>query len=182
MQVSHVQLPLDRRRHLAVFPDREIPRVSYVRGGRTLHILDLENLCGGPDQIPAEKYAVADLYRTQAEIAEDDHVVVGANPSSLIDCFDIFPGSRLVGQHGPDGADLALLGALRHIHWVAQRYDRVIIGSGDHCFAPSAAALRARGILVGVVAREGSVSRSLAASAGFVRLLRHTSSLRLVVN
>ena len=182
MQVPHAQLSLDRRRHLAVFPEREIPRASYVREGRTLHLLDLENLCGGPDQIPAEKYTVADLYRTQAGIARDDHVVVGANPRSLIHCFDIFPGSRLVGRLGPDGADSALLDVLRDIDRVAQRYDRVIVGSGDHCFAPSTTALRARGILVGVVAREGSVSRSLVVSAAFVRVFCHTSSLQVVVN
>ena len=162
MQVSHVQLPLDRRRHLAVFPERQIPRASYVREGRTLHLLDLENLCGGPNQVPTEKYAVAHFYGIEAGIAPDDHVVVGANPGSLIHCFDIFPGSLRVGRHGPDGADAALLDELRDIDWVARRYDRVIIGSGDHCFAPSTKALRSMGVLVGVVAREGSVSRSLA--------------------
>lgn len=182
MRISHMQLPMDQIRHLAVFPEREIPRASYVREGRTLHLIDLENLCGGPAQIEAEKYTVADLYQIQAGIAQDDHVVVASNPSSLVHCFDAFPGSRLVGRHGPDGADSALLDVLRDVDWIAQRYDRVIVGSGDHCFAPSATALRVRGILVGVIAREGSVSRSLEARAAFVRLLPHLSSLQVVVN
>lgn len=182
MQLSHVQFPMDRLPHLAAIPQRGIPRASYVREGRTLHLVDLENLCGGPDQVTAEKHTVADLYQLKAGIARDDHVVVATNPSALVHCFDIFPGSQLVGQHGPDGADSALLEILGEIDWIAKRYDRVIVGSGDHCFAPSAAALRARGILVGVVAREGSLSRSLAARADFVRLFPHPSSLQVVVN
>ena len=182
MQTPRPQVPLYRYRHLAVFPERVIPRRSYVREGRALHLLDLENLCGGPDRIRSGKHAVAGLYRRRAGIARDDHVVIGANPGSLVDCFDILPGSQLVGRSGPDGADRALLDVIRDMDWVAERYDRVVFGSGDHCFASKAAALRVRGVLVGVVACAGSISHSLAASAAYVREFRLAASLEVVVN
>ena len=182
MQARRPRAWPDRLPHLALYPERLICRASHVREGRTLHLLDLENLCGGPDRIRSCKRAVVDLYRTSAGIAQDDHVVIGTNPGSLIDCFDILLGSQLVGRSGPDGADQALLDVVRDIDWVARRFDRVVFGSGDHCFAPSAAALRARGILVGVVARAGSVSRCLKTRAAFVQVFRLAEPLEAVAS
>ena len=180
MSASRARLMPGRFRHLAVIPEREIPLAPHVPRGRTLHLLDLENLCGGPGQIPQTGHAIADRYRIEAGIAQEDHVVLGANPSSLIHCSDIFPGARLVGRHGPNGADRSLLNVIGDADWVARHYDRVVIGSGDHCFAPSATALGVRGILVCVISRHESLSRSLAISAPVVRLLRHITSLEVV--
>ena len=87
---------------------------------------------------------------------------------------------RRVGRHGPDGADTALLDVLGDLEWIAQRYDRVVIGSGDHCFAPVVMGLAQHGILAGVVAPKGSVSNSLGRLAAFVRLIPSGPSLRVV--
>ena len=168
-------------RHLSAWPERLAPRAPYVREGRTLHILDIENLCGGPEQIPVAIHGVADSYRQLAGVSDGDLGVLGMNPSSFVKCVGVFPGCRRVGGHGPDGADTALLKVLDDLEWIAGRFDRVVIGSGDHCFAPALMGLAQHGILAGVVAREDSVSNSLARFAAFVRLIPCGPMMRVAV-
>lgn len=158
-------------RHLCVVPRRNVRRARYVPEGRTLHIVDLENICGGPELVPCNGRDVAASYRRVAGLAHGDHVVVASNPKLLFECGCCFPGARLVSAHGPDGADRALLETLADVGWVAARFDRVVLASGDHCFVHVAAALKERGIMVGVVGREGSISRLLRRAVSFVRCI-----------
>lgn len=169
-----------KARHLCLVPSRRVGRAKYVREGRTLHVVDIENICGGPDQVRTSGKESAAAFSRAAGVAPGDHMLVACNPALLFHSRDRFPGARLVGAHGPDGADRALLGALTNVDWIAARFDRVVIGSGDHCFAPVVTALRARGIMVGVVAREGSISGSLRRAASFVRLLTSEVNLQEV--
>ena len=160
-------------RHLPRYAisDRRIPRAGYVPHGRTLHILDFENLCTGPERIPELRDLVADSYRQVAEMTPGDHVVVGVNPNNLFPSAGVFPGCRFVAGHGPDGADHALLKVVEDTDWVARRFDRVVIGSGDHCFVPVVVQLGRRGILVTVVAQRKCISLDLARAATLTLLL-----------
>lgn len=157
-------------RHLCIWPERKVSRAAYVPEGRALHLVDIENLCGGPRTIEAGWEETAACYRRLAGVGENDHVVLAANPLALLNCAAAFPGCRMVGRPGPNGADAALLETLRDVGWVAKRYDRIVIGSGDHCFAFVTSVLNGMGVLVGVVAREGTVSGALARAARFVRV------------
>ena len=137
-------------------------RSSYVPKGRGLHSIDFENLTGGPMLIREHGGVVAKAYRDTVGVRDDDHVIIGVNPKAQMDAVDAFPGSRIVGRPGPDGADLALLKELEDIDWIVSRFDRVVIGSGDHIFVPIVAKLRQRGIVVVVVGLKGHVSAELA--------------------
>lgn len=75
------------------------------------------------------------------------------------------PGVRLMAREGPDGADLALLDEVRDYKWVAERFHRIVIGSGDGIFAELAAALTGLGVHVGVVSRPDALSFSLGRTA-----------------
>jgi len=167
-------------RHLCLVPRRRVRRAAYVRPGRTLHVVDFENICGGPELAQRSGAEVAASYRRVAGLMRGDHVIAGSNPGLLFHCRDCFPGARLVGGHGPDGADRALLGAVPDVEWVAPRFDRVVIASGDHCFVHFAATLKARGIIVGVVARAGAVAISLRRAVCFVRALPEYATLQVV--
>jgi hypothetical protein len=147
-------------------------RASYVPQGRTLHILDLENLCEGPYRIPECGDAVARSYRKVVGVGPTDHVVLGTNPNSLIPSVGLFLGCRFVTQSGPDGADLALLKVLEDVDWIAQRFHRVVIGSGDHCFISAVWRLTQRGVRVVVAAQKGCISRDLHTAATVTHLLR----------
>lgn len=166
---QHVGL---RPRHLYVVPDRKVTRRRYVQPGRTLHLVDLENLMGGPFAGRAAIRRAVREYRAEAGVAAADLVVVATNPALLVEAAVAWSGGgRFLAGGGEDGADLALLDVVQDACWIAERFDRVVIGSGDGLFSDAAAALRRLGVVVGVVARHGRMSRRLAASSTYQRLL-----------
>lgn len=132
--------------------------------GRALHLVDLENVVGW--QATDSRYVsrVGSLLAEVSQVTDGDHVIVAANPGQLFCARDAFPGCRLLVGRGRDGADRALLGAVEH-ELVAERYDRLVIVSGDHLFTGLAVAARSAGCRVQVVSHPRSCARSLAAAA-----------------
>lgn len=129
--------------------------------GRTLHLVDIENLCGGTDTGDAAVGEAVDRYRRTIRVAEDDHVIVGSGPTFALAAKRAWPSAQLVVGRGVDGADVALLHAADPI-FVADHYDRVVVASGDHAFAGLVVDLRSRGTAVLVVIRDAvSGSRTL---------------------
>lgn len=129
--------------------------------GRTLHVIDVENLVGGSAAGAAAVAPTVAAYRATAAVRPDDHAVIAAGPTLAIAAGMAWPGAQLRFGHGLDGADRALLDACDPA-FVAEHYDRVVIASGDHCFGPLVAALRARGVAVLVVVKdERSLARDL---------------------
>lgn len=130
---------------------------------RSLHLIDIENLLGDP-WITGP--AVGDTY--EAALAAGEHrpgdlVYVAANRWMLAELgFVAHTPCHLFVAHGEDGADIALL-AHAPPEWVAKRFDRLVIASGDHIFATRANAVREMGVLVDVVRGIGGVSRDLLA-------------------
>lgn len=73
-------------------------------------------------------------------------------------------GSRLVARSGENGADLALLEVLARER-VEERFDEVVLVSGDGIFTDVVAALSAAGVHVTVVARREACSNRLRMAA-----------------
>jgi hypothetical protein len=157
-----------RSNNLYEVPDRALPLRRHLPAGRALHILDIENLMGGPREGATSLHITSQLYRTAVRISTSDQVVVGANPRLAVDLWPEWKGTHLVFGKGPDGADKALLSTINDARNIASRFDRVVIGSGDGIFTNAVYALRSLGIAVGVVGRERTVSHALANAADFV--------------
>ena len=158
-------------RHLHCVAERRIPRAKHVPAGRSLHLVDIENLMGGPRAGPAAILRAVSDYREAAPVTVGDHVIIGTNPNLGVAAHACWPSVRLVVRGGPDGADIALLEEVKNDRWVASRYDRIVVGSGDGVFAVVAKTFRRHGLAVGVVSREQSLSYALARAATFVRIL-----------
>ena len=127
--------------------------------GRTLHVIDIENLAGGSG---GDAFDAVARYRASVRVAPGDHAVIGAGTRLLVDAAHAWPGACVRLGHGLDGADRVLLEDLADVRFVSAHYDRVVIASGDHAFAPVVAALRATGVAVIVVGREPlAISRDL---------------------
>lgn len=148
-----------------------ILRLAGTASSRTLHIVDIENLMGDPR---AGTTAVAEAfgaYLTRAGYRPGDLVLVAANPELA---FDIAAGApvphRLWTRPGTDGADSILVERVSK-EFAAARFDRVAIGSGDHAFAPLAAAVHASETPVVVVSRPGSLSGALQGCGYGIRFL-----------
>jgi hypothetical protein len=121
--------------------------------GRTLHVIDVENLVGGTAAGTAAVRPALVNYRGSVVVRADDHVLLGSGPTLAMAAGLAWPGAQLKLGHGIDGADNALLGALDP-DYVAKHYDRVVLASGDHAFAGLVSALRARCVAVLVVTRD----------------------------
>ena len=169
-----------RPQSLYVVPERRVVRRRHLPAGRTLHLVDVENLMGGPTGglLPLED-ALAQ-YRSVAPVTSGDHIVIAANPALAWKAGMAWPTARLLAASGPDGADRALLAEVADTRVIAERFDRVIVGSGDGIFATDAESLRALGIAVGVVAPITGLSRHLYQRASFVRFLAPCPALRVI--
>lgn len=131
--------------------------------GRGLHLVDLDNLVGGPwnaGLVPQ----VLPQYLSTASYVQGDHLVVAADAHlATTAMFQLPVGGQFLVARGTNGADNRLLELLTTDH-IVTRYSRMVIGSGDHCFAGLAREVRSLGGSVSVVARRGTLARSLQAA------------------
>ena len=139
---------------------RSRSRSRWWPKGRTLFLVDAENLVGSGRPSACALAAAASQLASAVPATLLDHVVVGVAHSCLIDAGVAWPGARLVVGSGPDGADHALL-AQAEPDQLAARYDRVVIASGDGIFSDIAASLGALGVEVVIASRAEACSARL---------------------
>lgn len=124
---------------------------------RTLHLIDIENLCEGVVNLGSVT-AARDAYASVSPIEPGDHTIIASSKANCIQTVAWGTARRVVGT-GIDGADLALLDVLA-TEPVIGFYGRVTIASGDGIFADVIGqlgfTLRTR-----VVSRVASCSRRL---------------------
>src|SRR5262249_38209484 len=128
---------------------------------RMLHLIDAENLLGGPNFDRARACRGRAAYEAIAPTGTVNQVVLATSHHAAPSAWFAWPSPvrRLLGS-GPDGADLALLGVMA-AERLEHRFERVVIGSGDGIFAFPAARLQAAGCSVTVVTRRHALSRRL---------------------
>lgn len=136
-------------------------RRRSIADTRALHILDIENLAGGPNFTPNAADALRRQYEAIVPFGPDDLVVIASSHYGARTAWFSWPHARHLVRSGPDGADLALIGVLENER-VAERFQTVILGSGDGIFAEPCARLQAAGCGVTVVSGAGMLSRRLA--------------------
>lgn len=138
--------------------DRRLP------DGRTLHLVDVENLMGGALNGFTSVGSALDDYESAAGLREGDHMVIAAHPAIAFLAKLSRPGRSIRPAHGKDGADFALLRDA-DVADLARRYDRVVVGSGDGIFAETVSRLVAAGVRVQVVSRPRSLAFQLRLAA-----------------
>ena len=138
--------------------------------GRTLHLVDADNLLRDPETL--DDAFIADVlfaYRRASQYQPGDQVVVASNPHALhaAALHLAWPGVTHRWRGGDDGADLELLEAAS---WAAstQRFDRVVLGSGDRIFLAALDELRGQDVTVDVVGRRGNMATAMAVRSGGV--------------
>ena len=149
-------------------PDKQgrLRRRSMLACGRRLVLVDIENIAGGAclraETVTSVKHEVTNA----ANIGSSDHVVVATSHIGLLHVACNWRRIRYVVQSGRDGADLVLLDVLTED--IPGRYEQVVLVSGDGIFAPAVAQLAAAGVTITVLARPGSVARTLELAASRV--------------
>lgn len=139
--------------------------------GRTLHLVDVENLAGTAALCTELVSDIQRRYVCAAGVGKADQVVIASSHYAARGAWFGWGGNprRLLGS-GPDGADRCLLGVL-DCEDIASRFDHVVIASGDGLFSLAAAQLQAAGVSVTVVSRPEALSRRLRLAVRDVRFL-----------
>lgn len=136
---------------------------------RALHLVDLENLARGPGQEGAVYRDVWDAYAFSSGLNEQDHVEIAT--CGLVMAEAAFSLPTRYPKHCANGADGAenLLLAIVDPEFVARRYERLVIGSGDHAFVPYALAVQRLGGKVRVVSAQRSRSAEFSGNGFAIR-------------
>lgn len=144
------------------------------RPQRSIRLVDAENVAGTGRPTRRELADGHGRLDAIAPAGPHDHTIVAAGEANAVEAGLTWPTAQLLVGHGPDGADVALL------EWattadLAQRFDALLIASGDFAFVSLAAEARAAGLPVTVVAWRNSCSRVLAGLASRVLWLDRTT-------
>lgn len=143
----------------AVLPLKQHPPTV----GRRVILVDIENVIGGA----ALRRDTAIWARRQVEsvlgVNVHDQVVIGASHVGFLNSALSWPHKQYVVKSGIDGADLALIDELEALR--VDRYDEVVVVSGDGIFADPIAKLTAQGVSVTVVAHRGHCAARLRLAA-----------------
>ncbi|WP_159619275.1 NYN domain-containing protein [Ruania rhizosphaerae] len=144
-------------------------------GGRALHLIDAENVGGGPNMRADDVRYMWTVYRTNVATTSSDQFWIGSSRRFLRGAIPALSGegARVLVRDGRDGGESILIDNVDVDH-VADRYDRVVIASGDGAFEGLTLELRARGVHVQVVNGYANLSRALRRAASTVTQLKLT--------
>jgi hypothetical protein len=135
--------------------------------GRALYLVDVENMVGSSAPTPGEVARAQRRICAAVEPCPGDHTVIAASHHNARAMFFGWSGAaQRKMRSGADGADLALLESVADVRWVAERYQRVVVASGDHAFAFAVASLRAEGVEVIVIRPDIGLSPAMRLAAG----------------
>lgn len=139
---------------------------------RALHLIDLENLVGGPSASDKTIKRVWSAYYGGVPKTASDHLLVGSSRFFARRTWWMLPeGIQRRVRDGQDGGELAILDEVDLDHLVG-RFGRLVIASGDGQFAELAATARSRGVHVHQVTGIGLPSRALMSAASSRSRLR----------
>ncbi len=157
--------------------EQQLQIASSKIGGpqRRLHMIDVENLCRSG--LPTEQHIQETLKRCQSELSVSltDHVVLAASGETAFMAGKAWPGARVVVGYGSDGADNALLSAC-DIDVIRERFDSVVLASGDGIFTPLVTKLLGIGVHVVVVGVAGAISSDLRRAGAEIRHIQSSDA------
>jgi hypothetical protein len=138
--------------------------------GRTIHLVDLENLMGSCVMSSADVALVRQQYEAVSGACPADHVVIATGPTAAPNAWFGWGVARRLLRCGVDGADAALLEVIELEH-LTRRFRRVVVASGDGIFADACSVLQSKGCEVTVVTRPEALSVRLRLAVRDVRYL-----------
>jgi hypothetical protein len=147
-----------------------LPLKKRALRGRRLVLVDIENLVGGAVVTTAQAADAHSTVEDAVGLDGTEHVVIGTSHIGVVPTGLGWCGPRLVVRSGENGADLALLDVLA-TECIAERFDEVVLVSGDGIFTEAVAALATTGVDVTVLARNRHCSKRLRLAARHTVLL-----------
>ena len=127
---------------------------------RSIHLIDLENICGQSLVDPDVAIAARQAYERVVEIGPNDQVVVATSRINAFAGYDAWADARRMWRDGQDGADICLAHVIleEHLH---ERFDHVYVASGDGGLADFVSFVRDHGTHTVVVSLEGHLAKRM---------------------
>jgi len=132
--------------------------------GRTIHLIDIENLCGSSRVTPDQVAEARERYEEAVPNVLSDQVIVASSTGNLFSSSQGWPGARLLARDGKNGADICLAEVIVEEN-VMGRFETAFVASGDGDLAPFVAFMAAKGMNTVVVSRTDRLSRSMRMAA-----------------
>ena len=146
--------------------------LSSIRKARTMHLIDIENLCMAPNPTLEQVIAARRSYLSLVRPGQNDQFFVTVSSRhNLASAAFGWPGANLKVLEGHDGADILLAEAIVEDH-LESRFDKVVVASGDGGLAPFVTHLQTLVKNVVVVSQPTAIAFSMRVSGAQVQYLR----------
>jgi uncharacterized LabA/DUF88 family protein len=165
--ISPTPALLDNRAMKQPSPNQSISYYNSTQAVRRLHLVDADNLAGMA--VCSEEdhqliHEVRDSYIETIRPSPTDHVTVACTHRGAFETARAWEPAQVFWRSGKDGADIALISSVE-TQRLSERFDEVVIASGDGIFADLARDITDAGIPVTVAIGRGGLSRELARAA-----------------
>jgi hypothetical protein len=132
-------------------------------------IVDIENALSKPNFTTRDARMIRKFLTETVSLKDHEQVTIGTSHINAFETTRAWSNARVRYRSGPNGADLVLLDVLTN-EGIEERFDEVVLVSGDGIFTDQVNRLRSLGINVTLVAPANGCATRLR--------LRATSSLR----
>lgn len=135
-----------------------------------MHLIDIENLCGSNRPTLEQVRTARHKYFGTGLCREKDLVVIACSKGNYLSSACGWPNVRYLVRDGKNGADLCLAEVMIG-EKIPQRFERVVVASGDGGLAPVVSSLAAHGVETVVVSQSNRLSRAMRMAAHRCHLL-----------
>ena len=134
-------------------------------------LADVENIVGKSLISPMDAARASTQVKKLIKPTERDLSIIATGKANALAAAVGWPGGEHRFKAGKDGADIVLAREMLHGKLV-DRFETVVIASGDHSLAPFARHLMDKGMRLIIVSHEGSLSKDLRLLGCEIRLIR----------
>lgn len=124
--------------------------IKGIKATRSIHLIDIENLCGSGDLSVSQVEMVRAEYFELVQPGLEDLFIIASSHHNIEASGFGWPVGCHNFRSGADGADIVLAKAMLEDH-IFERFDAVFLASGDGGLAPFASELIRQGSKVTVV-------------------------------
>jgi uncharacterized LabA/DUF88 family protein len=136
--------------------------LQAIKANRTIHLIDIENLCGSCDLTIEAVELAREAYFAATQPGTDDLFVIAASNHNQEAAAFGWPNGKHVFRSGQDGADIELALVMINEH-LDQRFQTVVLASGDGGLAPFAEHLMHLGSELVIVSLSNALSNQMRA-------------------
>lgn len=141
-----------------------LPQKKRALRARRLVVVDIENVAGGAVMTQAMAAWARAVVELALDVQEGEQVVIGTSHTGIFNAKSAWPCARVRARSRENGADIELLDVLT-AERIEERFDEVVLVSGDHIFVEAIAALGGSGVSVTVASWAQSLSSRLRLAA-----------------